>query len=187
MILFILIEKNYSGKYGAIFDNLKNYAFPFENQKSSDKGNSLMLSRELKQTGNLICYEGEYSYTYFDEESRWYGSKNISANLVYKFGLGIDFSTINIEVDNNKVIVDIPRDKIKISYIELENKDSTLRYFNSIFMEKYDINDIQRKCREAVENDILKEKAYFDEAVSSIKERVKSIAEKFGYGEIKFK
>lgn len=185
---FITLLFLFGNEKGAkIFDNIKKYTLPVEVKKDQEGGKHQMLVRELKKVGNLICYEGKYNYLYIDEETKWYGSKNISANLIYNFGLGIDFSTIKIELNGNKIIARIPEDRIEISYIELENKESTLKYFNSIFMEKYDINEIQRDCRDNVKLEILASEEYFHEAVNSIKERIREIGKQFGYNNIEFK
>lgn len=154
--------------------------------------NPEIITDKFQNISKLLVYEGVMSYSDVIKESSWYGSKSLTIELKYNYGIGYDLGNVvvkNIFNDNgNIVVINIPKDQLKIEYVELDKEsklDSNKKWFNS----GYTANDIeiileqsQEKTRQKIENN---KEIYFN-AYDNLQETIKEIVKKLGFKDVVF-
>lgn len=152
--------------------------------------NPEIIKDKFKKVGNLVVYEGVMDYKDIIKEDSLFASRKLDINLKYKFGISIDFSMINVgnyygDTDMGQIVViQIPKNKFKIEYVELDTKNSEFNSTKSWLAKQYkpeDIDFILKQSKEKVTMDIMNDKKIFDNSMVSLKESVKGIVVKLGW------
>lgn len=149
--------------------------------------NPQLILNQFKNTGKLITYEGSLKYEDVIKEDSFWGSRELVLNLKYNVGIGIDLTTIqDISFNEKTVIIKIPKNELKIEYVELSN-ESKINSKKKFFMGNYTPEDIkmildnsQTKINEYINN----HKEYYDTAFQSLKDNLSQLILKIGYDKV---
>jgi len=148
----------------------------------------IILNR-LEQVGKLIVYEGTYIYSECVRENNWYSNKDITLELKYNFGIGIDLGKITMDqFIDDKVVLNLPVKDIIVQYIELDNSSKIVS--NKTFLAtqykpeevKLLLDDAHDKVKESINNN----KNIFDAGIGSLKVDLTNLIVKLGYSEVLF-
>ena len=145
---------------------------------------------QLQKTDTRISYKGTINYSDIILNDRWYGHKELNVNLNYNFGIGIDNNKIVVkEFYDDIVIIQIPKNEMRLQYIGLDNKTSNLTSDKSLWIKDYspdDIDIILKQSQDKITKQVSNNKEFYNQAMVNAKENIKKQVMSLGYGDVIF-
>lgn len=155
--------------------------------------NPLYIEGSLKQVGKLITLEGDYQYSDIIKESGIMDVtlREIILDMNYTYGLGIDLQYIRVsKVIDDTVIIQIPKDKIQLLYVQLDTNKSKIILGKKMFLfnqfQPDDVEVIIEQSQLKVANLICNDKRLHDLAMISLKAGLERRIGELGYKQIIF-
>jgi hypothetical protein len=167
---------------------LKEQEAQAEIQRLARLQNPDLILSELEGVGKLITYQGKVSYADSITQKGFLNKRNIDIALMYRFGIGIELNTISISaIEGDTVTINIPRQELKIQYIELLTEESTINSQKSMFAQQFkpkEIEYIYEKSQEVCLYKVNESVELFDKAYESLVENLESLIKEIGYSEV---
>ena len=148
-----------------------------------------IINNKLEEVSKLLVYRGEINYADHIKESSFWGTKGLTLNLKYNFGITYDLE--NVVVDGfyeNTVVIKLPKDKLELEFVELDG-DSQVESSNSLLVSKFTpeqteiiFEQTQDRVRDKLEND----RDVYDRSFDSLKGSLENIVLKLGYKKVIF-
>lgn len=151
--------------------------------------NPEIITNELNNVNKLIVYEGQITYQDYIKEGNWLANKSLSINLKYNFGIAIDLNTIEIRFIETIPVLTIPKNELKLEYIELDTENSKIDGKRSFFSDQFipeDVEGIIENAQKALENKIYNNKDIFDNGMVNLKENLREMVLKLEYSDVIF-
>lgn len=156
--------------------------------------NPKILKKAFAKEGTLIVAKGEEEYLSTYREPKYWnlGFRELNMDLIYQYGLGIDMSKIDVlgfDNDGSTVIIQIPKNQIKLDYIKLDMDQSKINGDSSFAVKGFNPTEVKvqlTKSEDKVKDKLLKDKYIFEEGKDSLKDTIKGIAMKMGFTQVLF-
>jgi len=152
--------------------------------------NPEIINQQLRKTDKTICYEGTQKYSDLIIDKKWYGYKDLNIELYYDYGIGIDNSKLIVkDFYDDKVVIQIPKNQVKLVYISLNAAKSKIDGDNSILIEGYSPEDVKVVLETAdskTKLNINNDKNTYDVAFSNLKDNIKKKVLSLGYSDVVF-
>jgi hypothetical protein len=149
-----------------------------------------IIVSELQKTNELIVYTGVFTYNDYIKEGSWFANKSLDITLTYNFGIVIDMNTVTVSGFADEIpILMIPKDEVKLKYVELDTANSKIDGKKSFFSKQFlpeDIKGLAELAQESVTDKINNDKEIFDSAFFTLKENLKDLILKLGYSDVIF-
>lgn len=186
LVMLLLLGTFFGGKY---------YQFKETNKKDEIRKiqlealqNPEIISTKFKEISELLVYEGEYKISDLLKEENWYSSKSLNIEMYFNYGISIDLQKVEVsKIIEKTVILKIPKNELKIKYVELNTTKQKMNSEVSFFAKQYSpeevtiiTNSLREKARTAINND----KAIFNKSIESLKKSLKNIILKLNYKNI---
>lgn len=152
----------------------------------------IIIRDKINKIGILTTLEGTYKYNnkitdkgIFDLTIR-----EMTLDFVYKFGMGINTEDIKAtKVDGDTVYINIPKDKIKLQYIEI-NSESRIVDGKKMFLvsdfKPSDVEELLEESQYVVVGKINCDDKLFDEALVNLKSELEKLVGSMGFENVVF-
>jgi hypothetical protein len=171
----------------------------YKNQEQQEKVRELELQAlqnpqvvidQFKKVGKLITYEGKASYEDVIKEDTFWGSRQLTLDLKYNFGISMDLSKVEvINVSNRLVTLQIPKDKLLLEYLELNPELSKVKSKKTWFLSDFMPTEVKYILSNAyiiTKNRIISTKGIFDMAYTNLQDNLTSLMHELGYDKVEF-
>ena len=172
-------------------------------QKNIDRANELnklqdpiIIQNEFKKSRKVISLEGSYKYlskiSNKDKIFDKFTLREITLDFEYNYGIGInslEYLKVN-KIENEKVYINIPKNRIQLIYIEQNMQNSKIIDENNMFLfDQFNPSDTQilsAQAQQNVVNAIGKDKKLFDNAMVNLQEDIEGLILVLGYEKVVF-
>lgn len=186
----------------------KTYNYPKEVHQQQNRKNELkeklknpdIILEKFQEVGKIISYEGKVRYpTYIKEEGLLgkLSTRELYIDLTYKFGISMDLENIKIidvintnTYEGTKVILEIPKNKLQLEYLELVLDDKSIQSDKTILTSQFkpeDINMILQISKDQVEQKINNTDEIFYQARENLKTEIAELIFNLGFDSVEFK
>ena len=155
-----------------------------------------IIQNEIRKVGEITSLKGKYKYLsritnkdkFFDKITL----REITLDFEYNFGIGINsLEYIKVlKIENGKVYINIPKNRIQLLYIEQNTQNSKITDGNTMFMfDQFSPSDTQilsAQAQQNVVNAIGKDKKLFDDAMVNLQNVVEGLVLGLGYEQAMF-
>lgn len=150
---------------------------------------------KLRNVGKLTTLEGTFKYSdTITEKGLWnyLTLRQITLDLQYQFGLGIDLQYIKVAqvIDQGKtIIMQIPKQRIQLEYLQLCQDSKIIDGKKMLFISQFKPSAVAvviGQSQQNVVNQISTNRKYFDIAMSNLKGQLENFCKSFGYEKIIF-
>ena len=133
-----------------------------------------IINTNLANVGKLLVYEGTIQYSDIIREKNWYSNKELTLELLYKFGISIDLQNITVDkfIDET-VVLNIPVNKLKIEYLELDSDNKAIDSDKSFLATQFTPEDIEivlENAKDKTYDNINSNKDIFVNSLDSLKQ-----------------
>ena len=185
-------------KLQSTIDNLQTQVNKYKLQEQDEQLRQIRLQQlqnpevimnELSTTNKLLVYEGKITYNDYIKEGNWLANKSLSISLKYNIGIAIDLNLIDIRFVEATPILTIPKDGLKLEYIELDTENSKIDGDRSFFSSQFVPEDIQgviELAQKTLENRVCNNKNLFDKSMIGLKENLRELVIRLGYSDVIF-
>lgn len=149
--------------------------------------------KALKDIGRLNVLEGKYHYSnqITDKGFMDLTIRQMTLDMEYRFGIGIDLQYVNVRsVFDRIVVLQIPKDKLDLQYIEMDNKNSKIINDNKMFLvsdfKPSEVEILLEESQYNVAGKINSDDKLFDEALVNLKGELEKFVKRLGYEEVVF-
>jgi hypothetical protein len=136
-----------------------------------------IIYQELNKVDKSITYQGISKYSTVILEKKFLYKRELKLELIYDIGIGIDNNKIKVKKFVEKtVVIQIPKEEIKIIYIELNPDKSEINSSKYIWVKQYkpeDIKIILEQTQKKVTDDVNNNRKMFDDALINLKDNIK--------------
>jgi hypothetical protein len=144
-----------------------------------------IINKELEKVGKLIVFTGKMVYNEPVENKGFMWSRRLDLQLTYNFGIAIDLAKIQIdEVAPNVVSMKIPRQEIKLMYVELDANNSIVDGQKSMFSREFTAEEMKvilGFAQESITKKIEADKDIYNKSVESLKQSLEQLVMKLGF------
>ena len=172
-------------------------------QKQIDRASELkklqnpnIIQNELRKVGEITSLKGKYKYlskiSNKDKIFNKFTLREITLDFEYNYGIGINsLEYIKVlKIEDGKVYISIPKNRIQLLYIEQNMQNSKIIDGNTMFLfDKFSPSDTQilsSQAQQNVVNAIGKDKKLFDTAMINLQDVVEGLVLDFGYEQVVF-
>ena len=155
-----------------------------------------IIQNEIRKVGEITSLKGKYKYLsritnkdkFFDKITL----REITLDFEYNFGIGINsLEYIKVlKIENGKVYINIPKNRIQLLYIEQNTQNSKITDGNTMFLfDQFSPSDTQilsAQAQQNVVNAIGKDKKLFNDAMVNLQEVVDGLVLGLGYEQAVF-
>jgi len=156
------------------------------------KNTPTMIQNQLEKVGKLTILEGQYKYfsKITDKGILDITLREMTLDFTYKFGLSASLENIKVvKVEGNTVILDVPKGKIGLQYIELSQDSKILDGQKMIFVSQFNPSEIATVINQSQQNVINKintDGSLFDKAQVNLESELKGLLLKMGFENVVF-
>lgn len=151
------------------------------------------VQNALKQVGKLIVLEGNYNYSNVVKDKIFMDItlRQMTFDLNYKFGLGMNLEYIIVKGIYDKIIViQIPKRWIEIQYVELDTENSNIVDGKKIILasdfKPVDVQILLEQSQENVVEKIKSNDELFDQVVVNLKSELEVFLKGLGFKDVIF-
>jgi len=172
-------------------------------QKQIDRASELkklqnpnIIQNELRKVGEITSLKGKYKYlskiSNKDKIFNKFTLREITLDFEYNYGIGINsLEYIKVlKIEDGKVYISIPKNRIQLLYIEQNMQNSKIIDGNTMFLfDQFSPSDTQilsSQAQQNVVNAIGKDKKLFDTAMINLQDVVEGLVLDFGYEQVVF-
>jgi len=158
--------------------------------------NPTLIQNELRKIGEITSLKGKYNYfskiTNKDKFFDKFTLREITLNFEYNYGIGINsLEYIRVvKIEDGKVYINIPKNRIQLIYIEQNTQNSKIIDGKKMFMfDQFSPSDTQilsTQAQQNVINAIGKDKKLFDDAMVNLQNVVEGLVLGLGYEQAMF-
>ena len=155
-----------------------------------------IIQNEIRKVGEITSLKSKYNYfskitnkdKFFDKITL----REITLNFEYNFGIGVSsLEYIKVtKIENGKVYISIPKNRIQLIYIEQNMQNSRIINEDNMFMfDQFSPSDTQilsAQAQKNVVNAIGKDKKLFNDAMVNLQEVVEVLVISLGYEQVVF-
>ena len=155
-----------------------------------------IIQNEIRKVGEITSLKGKYKYlskiSNKDKIFDKFTLREITLDFEYNYGIGVNsleyIKVLNIE--DGKVYISIPKNRIQLIYIEQNMQNSKIIDGNTMFMfDQFSPSDTQilsAQAQQNVVNAIGKDKKLFDNAMVNLQEDIEGLVLDLGYEQVVF-
>ena len=147
----------------------------------------------LRKTGKLTVLEGDYKYksVVTDKGFMDLTLKEMTLDLYYEYGLGINLEYIKVKnILNKTIVIQIPKNRLQLMYIQMNSQNSKIVDGKKmILVSQFKPSDIElliENSQQDVVNRIGADSKVFNEAMSNLKSELEGLILKMGYDKVLF-
>jgi len=158
--------------------------------------NPTLIQNELRKIGEITSLKGKYNYfskiTNKDKFFDKFTLREITLNFEYNYGIGINsLEYIRVvKIEDGKVYINIPKNRIQLIYIEQNTQNSKIIDGKKMFMfDQFSPSDTQilfAQAQQNVVNAIGKDNKLFDTAMVNLQDMVEGLVLGLGYEKVVF-
>jgi len=155
-----------------------------------------LIQNELRKVGEITSLNGKYNYfskiTNKDKFFDKFTLREITLDFEYNYGIGINsLEYIKVlKIEDEKVYISIPKNRIQLIYIEQNTQNSRIiNEDNMLMFDQYSPSDTQilsAQAQQNVVNAIGKDKKLFDTAMINLQEDIEGLVLGLGYEQVVF-
>jgi hypothetical protein len=147
-----------------------------------------IINKELEKVGQLIVFKGAMTYAEPVENKGLLWSRKVDLQLNYNFGFAIDLSKVGVEeIAPNVVSMSIPRQEIKLAYMELDANTSTVNGTKTTFARQFTPDEIKfliEAAQKEVTNKVTQDMNIYSKSMDSVKISLEQLAMKLGFKKV---
>jgi len=148
----------------------------------------------LRKVGKLTTLESSYKYSTNIKENGLYGYvtlREMTLDLGYEFGIGIDLQYIRVRTVLDKIIViQIPKKQLQLSYIQMNTQNSKIIDGKKMILvsdfKPSEVEAIIEQSQQNVVNRIGSDDKLFDSAMENLKSELEKLILNLGYNKVMF-
>jgi len=155
-----------------------------------------IIQNEIRKVGEITSLKGKYNYfskisnkdKFFDK----FTLREITLDFEYNYGIGINsLEYIRVlKIEDGKVYINIPKNRIQLIYIEQNMQNSKITNGDTMFLfDQFSPSDTQilsAQAQQNVVNAIGKDKKLFDDAMVNLQENIDGLIKNLGYRQVVF-
>ena len=155
-----------------------------------------IIQNELRKVGEITSLKGKYNYfskiTNKDKFFDKFTLREITLDFEYNYGIGINsLEYIRVlKIEDGKVYINIPKNRIQLIYIEQNMQNSKITNGDTMFLfDQFSPSDTQilsAQAQQNVVNAIGKDKKLFDDAMVNLQENIDGLIKNLGYRQVVF-
>jgi hypothetical protein len=144
-----------------------------------------IINRELEKVGQLIVFKGSMTYAEPVVNKGLLWKRSVDLQLNYNFGFCIDLSKVTVEeVAPNVVSMSIPRQEIKLAYMELDANTSTVNGAKTTFAKQFTPDEIKfmiESAQKDVISKVTQDMNIHSKSMDSAKASMEQLVMKLGF------
>jgi hypothetical protein len=193
------VEAQVDQQINADIEALENELSTYKDKMNQEKVRKLelqalqnpeIITQELNKVGKLLVYQGKEQYSDYLKETTLLTKQELTIQITYNFGIAIDLNSIIVNKFYDKtVLIKIPKDEIKLEYIEADGDNFTLNEDRNWLTDGFTPDEIEMVVESAFEetkNKIINDKQVFLDSMESLKENLRELILKLGFEEVIF-
>jgi len=151
------------------------------------KNTPTMIQDSLTKVGKLTILEGQYKYYSLIKDTGIFDItlREMTLDFTYKFGLSASLENIKVvKVEGNTIILDVPKGKIGLQYIELDGTSKILDGQKMIFVSQFKPSEIATVVNQSKNNVLDKintDSSLFDKAQVNLESELRGLLLKMGF------